>query len=240
MPSILIVEKLGAIKKLSLKTFNEQELYKKAGFKTDEGFSLKHTWTIDDTAKCTISLYGKTTGRAGQENKFEFPPPVDSTLYFGNCLLVKRSDKGEVSDLTTNEWEDIYEALYGGFEDIGDDDSDDEEDEEDDIDDSVPRTKDGYVKDGFIVDGDDEEIDDEDEDNEEEEEDEDNDDDMSDVSDKVSKKKSAKKSSSPKSKKSTKKLVPKKAFEILAEVQKEEPDAFLDCTSELSEEEYIE
>jgi len=160
--TVLVVEKSGSIKELPLKNYDESELYKKAGHKSNDGFKVYAQWNIEDLndKAYSIYVYGKITGRANQENKFEFPPPIDTTLFFGNCLIVNKNEDDEVVSITEEEWETIYDYLYGGFEDLGDEDSEDEEDE----DDGLPRTKEGYVKDDFIVD------DDEDEDEEEEEE----------------------------------------------------------------------
>ena len=149
---LLIVEKNGTIKESVLKTWNEEELYKKAGFKSAQGFKLATTWKVDDINKksYTINVYGKTDGRATQENKYEFPPPIDETLFFGSCLIVNMCNDKPVS-LTTAEWTCIYEKLYGGFESLGEEDNEEDSDEYDD----VPKTKSGYAKDGFIVDDDD-------------------------------------------------------------------------------------
>ena len=154
---LLIVEKNGTIKESVLKTWNEEELYKKAGFKNGQGFELATTWKVDDINKksYTINVYGKTDGRATQENKYEFPPPIDETLFFGSCLIVNMRNDKPVS-ITSAEWTCIYEKLYGGFESLGEEDSEEESDEYDD----VPKTKSGYAKDGFIVD--DDEVSDED------------------------------------------------------------------------------
>jgi hypothetical protein len=216
MPSIIIVEKLGEIKALQVKNWNESELYKKAGFKSGDGFKCYTTWNVEiDKTKYSIDLYGKTTGRANQENKYEFPPPVDSTLFFGNCVLVNKSSSGEILDLSVKEWEEIYETLYGGFEDLGNDSDDEESEDEDDF--GMKRTKDGYVKDGFVVDDDESEEDaDEDEDEDEDEE------------------KIYTKTQKPKASGSSK---VKTIFELKA-IQQEEN--YLDCASELSEESYIE
>lgn len=148
---LLIVEKNGTIKESVLKTWNEEELYKKAGFKNGQGFKLATTWKVDDINKksYTINVYGKTDGRATQENKYEFPPPIDETLFFGSCLIVNMRNNKPHS-LTSAEWTCIYEKLYGGFESVGEEDSEEESDEYDD----VPKTKSGYAKDGFIVDDD--------------------------------------------------------------------------------------
>jgi len=161
MPSILIIEKNASIKPLMVKSFNELDLYKKAGFKTNEGFARHTTWNVSiDSRKYSVELYGKQAGRAGQENKYDFPPPVDKILFFGACVLVSRNpnDLNQVMDLTAPDWKTIYEHLFGGFEDIGDEDSE-EEDEDDGSSLDVPLTKNGYVKDGFVVEDDDDDSD---------------------------------------------------------------------------------
>jgi hypothetical protein len=150
MPVVLVLDKSGSIKEVNIKNYDETELYKKAGFKTDTDFSRHTVWNVRTGGKeYSVSVYGKTDGRANQENKYDFPPPVDNTLFFGSCVLVNKDENNRAIDLTEVEWDKIYEKLFGGFEDIGDEDSIESEDS---IPDSVPRTKDGYVKDGFIVD----------------------------------------------------------------------------------------
>jgi len=162
MPKIVVIEKSGTVKTVSVKEVSEDTLYKKAGFKSGEGFVLQHTWGAEDDLDQSIKLYAKKVGKAGQENKYDFPPPVDETLFFGSCVLVGSDLKtGEVVDLDEEEWEEIYEFLFGGFEDLDSEDSDDDEDV--DTDDEleaiqkttgvvVKQTKQGYAKDGFIVD----------------------------------------------------------------------------------------
>ena len=54
-----------------------------------------------------------------------------------------------MKSLRESEWEEIYEKLFGGFEDLGDEDSEEEEEEE--CEDDKPRTTTGYVLDDFIV-----------------------------------------------------------------------------------------
>ena len=41
--------------------------------------SFQHCWK---TLTHEIHLYGKKKGKAGDENKYEFPPPVDNILFF--------------------------------------------------------------------------------------------------------------------------------------------------------------
>lgn len=154
MPSILIIDKSGNIKSQSAKSFSVNDLYKKAGLKSADGFKKYAEWNVNlNDIDYNIHLYGKTNGRANQENKYEFPPPVDSTLFFGSCVLVNMRDE-KIGDLTEEEWENIYEFLYGGFEDIGDEDTCDETLSEEE---TIPKTKQGYEKDGFVVDDDEDE-----------------------------------------------------------------------------------
>jgi hypothetical protein len=97
--------------------------------------SLQHTWK---TLTHDIQLYAKKRGKAGSENKYEFPPPVDSALYFGDCLLVNPS-----GDLTIEMWNEYYEGIMQ-FEDIAE--TEDEEEEE-----VEGEFSHGYLKDGFVV-----------------------------------------------------------------------------------------
>jgi hypothetical protein len=215
MPSIIIVEKLGTIKQVSMKNFVESELYKKAGLKTPDGFKCYTNWGVEyNKTQYTIYLYGKTSGRANSENKYEFPPPVDNLLFFGNCILIAKNVDGNVVDLTQITWEKIYEILYGGFNDIENNDSDIECDSDDE---TGPRTKNGYVKDGFVVDDEDDTGADEDD-----AEIDDDDDEYS------------KPIKDTKSKKNGNNKV-KSAFEL----KDVEEYTYLDCSSELTEEQYI-
>ena len=158
--TILIIEKNGNVKEMEIKNFKEEELYKKCGFKKCEDFLKHHEWNnvkIDGN-KYSISIYGKIDGRANSENKYDFPPPIDNKLFFGNCALVakikREENKVNYVNLNSILWNRIYEKLFGGFEDLTATVIEDEE-EEDELE-NVPqkyKTKQGYLKDGFIVDG---------------------------------------------------------------------------------------
>jgi hypothetical protein len=209
MTVILIVDKSGNIKEVNIKSYNEEEIYKKAGLKTTDGFSIQTKWMVEiNSQKHNILLYAKTKGKAGQENKYDFPPPVDNALYFGNCILVNTNESNIAEDLTEKIWEKIYEKLFGGFEDIGSEDSEESKDTDPDL----PRTKSGYVKDDFIVDSD-EVSDDKDSSEESEEE--------------------------IKEKKCKKKVTKKTVFESIDTNSVEEVPTELNCTIELVEEEYL-
>jgi len=162
--SVIIVEKNGSLKSLTIKEYKEDELYKKCGFKKAEDFVKQTEWSNIkiEGKKYVVVLYGKTEGKANTENKYDFPPPVDSTLFFGNCVLVAhvKKDNSEytLTNLTIELWNKIYEKLFGGFEDLAVTCAEDEN-EVDELE-GVPaekKTKHGYLKDGFVVDSDEDE-----------------------------------------------------------------------------------
>ena len=161
MADIIVIEKNGNIKQSTCK--NIDDLYKSCGFRKQDGFQMQHTWenlTVGKK-KYNISVYSRDTGKANTENKYDLPPPIDTELYFGNLAIINTNKKGELSDLTCDEWNKIYESLFGGFENLDDFDDDNEEDELDSVPDTMKTKIGGYLKDGFIVDGDedDDEID---------------------------------------------------------------------------------
>ena len=170
--SIVLIETNGTIKTLKTKEVSLDTLYKKCGFRVNDDFLCRHTWAL--TLKGTkeqykVSLWGKKTGKANFENKYDLPPPLDKELFFGTCALVRTSVAGTsvagtnassggtglnagsnaLLDLTKETWLKIYEQLFGGFEDIG---AEDEfsEDELENVDPAL-LTKDGYLKDDFVV-----------------------------------------------------------------------------------------
>jgi len=184
--NIIIVEKNATLKVLSIKDFREEELFKKCGFKKADGFVKQNQWSINlHGVKYIIDVYAKTEGRANNENKYDFPPPIDTKLFFGNCAIVAKKQDISVdsnfkyTNLSLELWEKMYEKLFGGFEDLALTAIEDEN-EIDELE-NIPKdkkTKDGYLKDGFVVDSSDAEdgetiSDDDDHDADDEDDDED-------------------------------------------------------------------
>ena len=154
MPSVVIVEKNGDLKLQEYKSMNADDLYKKCNFKKPDGFEKATEWGYSKKGESpvTVELWARSDGQANQENKYDFPPPVDSDLFFGNCALLLRDSNMKIIDLTIDKWNKIYEHLFGGFETLADN-ADEDEEEEDELE-NVPssmKTKDGYLKDGFII-----------------------------------------------------------------------------------------
>ena len=121
--TIVIVEKTGTLKSLSIKDFKVEDLYKKCGFKKGEDFLKQVEWNAKyDGKKYFIEVFAKTEGRGNSENKYDFPPPIDTKLFFGSCTILaylKQSDGSKLyTDLNIPLWSKIYEKLFGGFEDL--------------------------------------------------------------------------------------------------------------------------
>lgn len=158
MVKVIVVDKGCNLKSSDIKDFNKDMLFKKCNFRKQDDFSKRATWKMNDDY--FVSLYAKDKGRANSENKYDLPPPVDKNLYYGSVLLVKHCYQDltneTVEDFDVEEWNKLYEKLFGGFEDLGEEDSYSEEEE-------IPehlKTKQGYSKeDGFVVSDDEEDED---------------------------------------------------------------------------------
>jgi len=161
--NVVIVEKTGILKSLAIKDFKEEELFKKCGFKKSDDFVKQVEWSVKlNGIKYIINVYAKSEGRANNENKYDFPPPIDNLLFYGSCAIIakKKNEDGKVDfvNLTVETWEKMYEKLFGGFESLVTTAIEDEEeiDELEKIS-KDKKTKQGYLKDGFVVDSDGEE-----------------------------------------------------------------------------------
>lgn len=155
--TIVIVNKNGDLEDTNLKKYDEADLYKKCGFKKNENFDKRHTWSTKlDGTQYKVSLYAKDVGKANTENKYEFPPPVDKMLYYGKCALVLMNSDNEEINLNKDLWNNIYEKLFGGFHDLAVVAQADEEevDELDEVPSSMKTKAGGYLKDGFVIDND--------------------------------------------------------------------------------------
>lgn len=161
MTETVLITKSGSIKtkKINFSKFDvNTELYKKCGFSTNKHFDKRHEWNVKiNNTKFCVHLYAKNNGKATTENKYDFPPPVDNELYFGTCILINYFN-GEPHNLTKEDWEKIYEKLFGGFEDLTKFNTDNDEEDELDNYSADMKTKSGYLKDGFVVESDDDDM----------------------------------------------------------------------------------
>jgi len=178
--TIVIISKTGTLSEVSVEppssetTLDELTvlLSKKCGYRNPDGFSCYHTYKYKNKNKFNfadgtgtadehvpkyiyVDVWAKTDGRAGNENKYEMPPPVDEIIFYGNIALVARVDKEHAVNLTCDIWNVIYERLFGGFEDLATTAVEDENEiDELDLVPAYHKTLNGYLKDGFVVDDD--------------------------------------------------------------------------------------
>jgi hypothetical protein len=154
MTDITLISKGGDVSTIHARKLKASDIYKKCKFRDNVGFSKQHTWKDGDTF---VSIYAKSSGRAGMVNKYDLPPPVDTVLFFGNMVVLRHKNKepadNEWLNIKKEEWGTLYDKLFGGFETLGDEDSESEDAEE------IPeelKSKQGYSKeDNFIVEDDD-------------------------------------------------------------------------------------
>lgn len=91
----------------------------------------------------TFFVFGYSKGKAGTENKHELPPPHDSILFFGDCLLVASKSPTSYETpvaIKPEDYETFYTKAFGGFEDL---DEDEDEDEEVDAEEEAEEDKEG-------------------------------------------------------------------------------------------------
>ena len=114
--SFVIIEKNGTAKNHSSLELTRDILYKTCGFKKREQFEKRHTWYINMYGVCSVELWARDSGRSGQDNKYELPPPVDTAVYFGTMALICVDDKEEIVSMTCELWCKIYDFLFEGVE----------------------------------------------------------------------------------------------------------------------------
>ena len=156
MVTVLLIEKGGELVETKVRDFSFDALFKKCRFRKSDGFERRAQWDVKISGEThSIVLYARDHGKAGMENKYDLPPPVDQTLYFGAMVLValNKEDENSVLDLSEVLWLRIYEKLFGGFHNLADTALEDEEEEDElaQLPDHM-KTKHGYLKDDFIVD----------------------------------------------------------------------------------------
>ena len=89
----------------------------------NKNISKLNTW---DYNNCKLVLYGCINGDAGEENKYDLPPPCDCDLFFNDLYFVKYKNNS-ILDLSIEEYGLFYVKCFEGFESIA---STDEEVEE--------------------------------------------------------------------------------------------------------------
>jgi len=95
-----------------------------------------YTWDFEDEK---MVMYGYTEGKEKEINKLELPEPIENKLYYNELIFFSLNENNEYVDLDEEDFEDFYDMIFGGFDDIDSDDS------------GENFADDEYEDDGFVV-----------------------------------------------------------------------------------------
>ena len=114
--TILVVNKSGLITETLIRHFNEEELYKRCGFKKPTHFCAQYEYLVSyDSKQYLIGVYGKTEGKSNTENSYRFPPPIHAAVFHGSCAIVSKElypdGSTQLASLSSTIWNDIYQEL---------------------------------------------------------------------------------------------------------------------------------
>jgi hypothetical protein len=123
--------------------------------------TMTHEWDLqNDAKKYKLRVFGEERGKYNKVNKYEFPPPIDTILFYGDVFILclrKNKQTYEPVDLSIDSWKMFCRHTFQ-FESLQDTESSDKyETDELKLIPSHKKTKHGYLKDGFVVDDDDDE-----------------------------------------------------------------------------------
>lgn len=90
-------------------------LYKKCAFTSPNGFNVLHVWYVtNNNIEYCLELYGKFSGKI--KNLYNFPTPIDHTIY-GNCvILAKATHDDSYVNLSIDLWNKLSEIIKTQYE----------------------------------------------------------------------------------------------------------------------------
>jgi hypothetical protein len=100
-----------------------------------KNLKVLHVWSMGDY---NIETYGYVDGKERMINRLELPPPIDQNLYYNELIFVCKNKENNIINFDDYKFEEFYNEIFEGFEDLIDD-------EEDFIND------DQYISDGGFV-----------------------------------------------------------------------------------------
>lgn len=136
MYSMIIIDMDGKEEQEYIQTNDLTRISMLCGFKKNaDHFKHIHAWLIDKNEHCFddndkdmfLHVYASTKGYHENINKFELPPPIDNTLYYGYIAIVLEDEDHQVCHLDINTWKQCYEILCDGFYELGDTDTEEDE-----------------------------------------------------------------------------------------------------------------
>ena len=91
MTNVLVINKNGSIEEIVI---DLDKLYSVCDYKSNKDFEKIHSYDV-------YEIYGKTKGKADNENKYMFPN-LNKEIYGKACVVKKNGD------LTLQEWNDFF------------------------------------------------------------------------------------------------------------------------------------
>ena len=126
MPEIICIKRSGVVKSVDLSSLQSLpinlgslSISDKKKIKVFKRYSSECDFNLDDY---TVTILGKTEGKAGSENQKELPPPIDKEIYFDNVYAVAHRNDSLIN-LSIKDFEEFYDSAFGGFDDLGGEDS---------------------------------------------------------------------------------------------------------------------
>lgn len=98
-------------KKGSVKSINKNDI---DFIKKNKNISKLNSWKYNNY---DYILYGCINGEAGEENKYDLPPPSDCELYFSDLYFIKY-ENNNIIDLSLEDYNLFYAHCFEGFESI--------------------------------------------------------------------------------------------------------------------------
>lgn len=116
--NVILLKKNKTIKEKTFstndKTFNLQKLIDNKLVKRRK--EILYCFTLHNNNYYFIGL---TKGKEKNINQHELPPPIDTQFYYGNIFVIKTTLKQKYQHFTVDDFNKVYEELFGGFESLG-------------------------------------------------------------------------------------------------------------------------
>ena len=113
MVFITVVKKNQEVYNMDIQSFDLNEIHYRLDNNNTNLKKLNEYIFLDEK----VELYGYDRGLPRNINRLELP---DENLYYDDLVFVSKSLTNEINDLKTDDFEDLYESLFDGFENLSD------------------------------------------------------------------------------------------------------------------------
>lgn len=122
MAYIVIIDKNTDKKSIKVNDFDLKSLHKLLKNKNKiSNFNKLYVWDFDDEK---VEVYGYNDGIEKNINRLEFPNlPLSEKLYYDELIFITRDLDNKVTDFKEDDFDEFYDCIFDGFEDIEDTDN---------------------------------------------------------------------------------------------------------------------